>query len=231
MYRTALTAIARAFPVMLALAVLGMLAEYIANRNLRAGAAFAIYGTVALYAHRASILGERFGLRHLVSRTAPSGSPLPFAAFLVRSVLFILALVGLIWGMGYSAVVLSGVTGRMAPAMVVVGMLAAVLVHGIMLSYIGTLLPAVAVGGDGSLRAAWARGQTGFGATLRRLTFGPFVFTVLCVILFAGIEEYLGPAEGIRLAGQRFLAACLAIFSTALAAAALGRSYEEAEAG
>lgn len=228
MYRSSLVTIARACPVLALLTLLAAAAEYIGPRGLRAAAAFVLYALAALFAHRASLLKERASLVQALAGRGADGTRLPVAGFLLRAALFIGALVALIYGLGWGIAVTAEVPERLQLATVVGGILLGILIHGVLLAYIGTVLPACAVGGDSTLRAAWRRGAPRFGHTLGRLAYGPFLFTAFTLFLFVVIEGTLGEASGLRLAAERLLGAAMALFSTVLAATALGIPYEEA---
>ncbi|QRF68146.1 hypothetical protein [Ponticoccus alexandrii] len=230
MYKNSFVTIARALPVLAPLVLLAAAAEYIEPRVPRALMSFVLYALMALFAHRASLLKERPTVRQALSGRAADGAPLPVLAFLLRAAVFIGALVALIFGLGYGLALYSGVEERLLRAVVVGGILLGIVLHGILLSYTGTMLPACAVGDDASLAAAWARGKQTFGRTLGRLFFGSFLFSAFTVILFVVIEGTLGEATGLRLAAERLLGAAMALVSTVLAAMALGRAYEDASA-
>lgn len=230
MYRSSFTTILRAFPILAVLALLGTAVEYIGPRLPRALAAFFVYALAAFFAHRASLLKERLPLRQALRGRDRAGAPLPLLGFLLRAAGFIALLAALALGLGWGAAIFADVPERLLRAVVVGGILLGILLHGIVLSYTGTMLPAAAVGGDASLRAAWARGQETFGRTLGRLAFGPLLFMALTVVIFVVIDGTIGEVEGLRLALRRLLGASLAIISTVLAATALGVAYDERRA-
>jgi hypothetical protein len=226
-YRQSLATLRRAFPVLALLALLGAAVEYIEPRLPRALAAFVVYALAAFFAHRASLLDERLTLGQALRGRDAAGRWLPLPGFLWRAAGFMALLAALTLGLGWGLAVYAEVPERLLRAVVVGGILLGVGLHGILLSYTGTMLPAAAVGGDASLATAWARGRQTFGRTLGRLAFGPLLFMALTVAVFIVLDGTIGAVEGLRLALRRLLGASLAVMATVLAATALCVAYTD----
>ena len=110
----------------------------------------------------------------------------------------------------------------------------AAIVYGIVLSLIGTVFPAVAIGADKSLKTALQRGKLRFWKTLGRLAFGPFILSLLGVIGLIAFIRYLeGAGFNVSSAAVDIplsvLAYCINLGSILLAVTALSMAYIEAE--
>lgn len=194
--------------------------------DLGLGASIPFYGLIALFSHRMILLEETYGL--LKNSKLPDGQKMPLLGFLWRYglflvcfiVVFVIILVPLMAGSQNDDI-------RTLLA-VLIGLVFASPVLAILLSLVGTVLPAVAVGGDASWSAALRRGRRRFWATVLRLTFGPGLFTLLTVAAAIAL------ASSPRLTGNLFVGSFLpylaGLFSTHLTAAVLSLAYREAEA-
>lgn len=101
-----------------------------------------------------------------------------------------------------------------------------------MLSFVGTVFPAVAIGADRSLKTAFQRGKCRFWKTLGRLAIGPFAFTLLGTVGVIVIIGYLEEA-GLNVTRASVdiplavLAYCINFGSILLAVTALSMAYLE----
>ena len=104
----------------------------------------------------------------------------------------------------------------------------------IVLSLLGTVFPAVAIGADRSLKTAFQRGKLRFWKTFRRLAIGPFALSLSGMAALAAFIGYLGGA-GFNVSSApvdiplSVLAYCINFGSILLAVTALSMAYQEAE--
>jgi len=107
---------------------------------------------------------------------------------------------------------------------------------GIILSLVGTVLPAAAVNADASYSAALKRGRPQFWSTLWKLFYGPVVMAILSGILLQllySIAPYIAPIASIKPVIYviiEFIYVSISFLSTVLIATVLSQLYMDTEA-
>ncbi|WP_456387774.1 hypothetical protein [Profundibacter sp.] len=216
--------------------VLFVVAEQFFEINI--GMSSVIGAMLALYTHRMILLDENYGAADLFKRHGPNGQKPPmFSFFLVSGIgaLVFILLFGLVFYvlfyllLGVNLDNKEQLTGAMF-----LSLIPAAGVYGIVLSLVGTVFPAVAIGADRSLKTAFQRGKRRFWKTFGRLVIGPFAFTLLGMVGLIAVTGYLqGAGYNISSAIVDILLAvltyCINSGSILLAVTALSMAYQEAE--
>lgn len=206
--------------------------------EINGGASFVIGALLALYTHRMILLDENFGGADLFKRHGPNGQKPPmFSFFLVSGIgaLVFMLLLGLgFYVLFYLLLDVNLDNKERLMGAVSLSLIPAAGVYGLLLSLIGTVFPAVAIGADRSLKTAFQRGKLRFWKTLGRLAIGPFAFTLLGAFGLIAATGYL-ERTGYNISSApvdiplSVLAYCVNFGAILLAVTALSMAYREAE--
>jgi len=222
MYRVAMRTFRGIYPLYLSaaiiLTVLDMIGLYKTSVSMVA------YGFAALFAHRVVILNEAYGW----AGTQKGGTMPPLWSFLWRYIIFYLTYVVLV----LAPMLLLLDTSKPATEQAVPLFLALAIgsfFMGLVLSAIGTALPAAATGGNASVRSALRRGRMKGVTTLVRLATGPAIAGIIAfVVVFATAPLLTNLITGFA---TSVFTSFLNFLPLHLTAVALSMTYSETEPG
>lgn len=234
MYRVAADAFVAIWPALLTAAVcLAGLKTILDEGTSTLGGALVVYAMIALYAHRAILLGETMRWRDSFKRAKSDATPAKFGPFLWRMFGWWL-FAGTIWLCSFLILrwlflpSFKGLTSDEFAGAVIISLIPTVIVTLPVLAALGTVLPAAAVGGDDRLAAAWRRGRQTFWRTLGRIWGGNILFFVIA----NGVLLWLIPTTGVIVIDGAFqiLFELVGFFAILLTASALSLAYQRADA-
>ncbi|KPU84365.1 hypothetical protein JI58_04220 [Marinosulfonomonas sp. PRT-SC04] len=206
--------------------------------EINAGVQFVMGASLALFSHRMILLDENYGAADLFKRSGPSGQKPPMLSFfLVSGIGFVvfLLLLGVTFYLLFHVVFGANLDDKAQLAgALYISIIPAAGGYGIVLSLIGTVFPAVAIGADRGLKIAFQRGELRFWKTLGRLAIGPFALSLLGLVglvSFAGYLELAGFDISRALVDipLSVLAYSINFGSLLLGVTALSMAYQEAE--
>lgn len=207
--------------------------------KINAGASLVLGTMLALYSHRMILLNENYGGADLFNRNGPNGQKLPMLSFfLVSGIGFLIfMLLGIVvlylWFFLLLGVNL-GDKEQLAEALKL-SQIPAAFFYGIVLSLVGTVFPAVAIGADRSVKTAFKRGKLGFWKTFGRLVIGPVALTLVGGWALRAVTIYMKNA-GSNISGATVeiplsvLEICIHFGVILLGVTALSMAYQSAEA-
>ena len=236
MYKLAFQTLKKNFALFAFFVILLVVVEQFFEIN--AGLQFVIGATLALYAHRMILLDENYGAADLFKRSGPNGQKPPMLSFFLVSgigLLVFLFLVGAAFYLLFHVIFAINLDDKAQfVGAFYISSIPALGGYGIVLSLIGTVFPAVAIGADRGLKIAFQRGKLRFWKTLGRLAIGPFALSLFGVIGLLKVYEYLGLA-GFDVSSAlvdiplSVLAYSINLGSLLLGITALSMAYQEAE--
>lgn len=236
MYRLAFQTLQKNFALYATYVVMFVVLERFLTIN--GGAIFVVGAILALYTHRMILLDETYGMGDLFKgHGANKGKPPILAFFLVSGIGLVVFL--LLLAVSYYVLFVQISQTRLKGDVqifltIFFASIPATLVYGVLLSLLGTVFPATAVGGDKSLKAAWRRGKPSFLSTYIRLATGPFAFGLIgtaIVLWVVGYLETSGVGAG-NIAIEILLAVlsyCINFGGILLGVTALSMAYQSAE--
>ncbi len=196
---------------------------------------FLIAGYLAFYSHRMILTGDNFKGAALVNPKSENGQPLVYRPFLIRFGLlwlaFFVAIMLTAWAI-YKLLGSTSIDTEQFIGALILSLVAMFPVYGIVLSLVGTILPAAALNEDAGLDLAFARGKKTFWKTLGRLTVGSFLFGCATFAVGLWLFSYVvghDVESGILYYSVSFLVSVLSCGITLLAATALSMAYQEVE--
>ena len=196
---------------------------------------FLIYSGVAYFCHRMVLKGERFDFASTFRGRFENGETAVnwrFTGYYVLFLLFPIVVMGLIVWAIVASVGFEQLDRNQLERIVLTVAVPVLVPYGILLSLLGTILPATAVNDDTSFRAAFERGRHTFFATLGRLTGGSLLYTIAFIFFFGLLSKLLTfPEEGsgILYALISVPINVVALVPILLAATALSMAYETGE--
>lgn len=206
---------------------------------INAGVSFVMGAMLALYTHRMILLGENYSIGDLFKSQGPSGEKPPLLMFYLVSgigvVIFLVLLAAsffLLFGQ-FRAFAQEGEMDLFTA--ILMAAIPASAVYGIILSAVGTVFPATAIGGDKSLKAAWQLGRPSLWKTYMRLAIGPFAFSIVGTSLVIGLAGFFAEA-GVGVGNisieilLAMLAYCVNFGSILLGVTALSMAYQGLDA-
>lgn len=235
MYRRAIDAFIRSYPLFLALAGVLSILDYFGTTTGYMVVELIIFANAAFFSHRIVLLKEQYRWNGALNGAAENGTKAPIWPFTWRYVAIMVlffGVLGLFAWLLYSAAAPNDLSREGFQGILLLAMIPALLINGLVLSLIGTMLPAAAVQDDASLRASLRRGKRSFFKTLWRLFYGSFLFGLAVFAL--GIAAIWGLAQyGVAINAPGLVLSIIGnlvgLFSITLAATALSLAYEAAE--
>lgn len=233
MYRMAFDALKATWPVVLVAAVaLAGLKIFLDDGTAGMGGALVAYAMVALYAHRAMLLGETLTWRDSFRSQKSKAVAIPMGSFIWRMFGWWL-FAGAAWLCCFLALrwlflwMFDEMAGEQLAGLVVIALIPTTVIALPALAAFGTVLPAVAIGGDSSLGRAWQRGRQTFWSTLGQLWGGNILF-------FVGANAvllWLFPTTGVVIIDGAFqvLFELAGLFAILLTASALSLAYQRSD--
>ncbi|WP_349537585.1 hypothetical protein [Sagittula sp. NFXS13] len=234
MYGLTFDALRRSWPVMGVIVALLVVGDRFIDGLAPQIALLIVYGVAAFSTHRCVLLHDRVTWGGVQSSTGGGVTDLPLFAFLWRFVLIsaaglALAFFPIFWLTYFGRFYLSSNPEVNVIGMTLLGTAVGLPFSLLLLTFVGTLLPAAAIGGDARIGSALRRGRVRFWKTIGRFFAGPGVVFLLVTLVMG--KSAMNPT--ITMAGDitlHLIGAALGVFCTMMVATILSMTYREAEA-